>query len=177
MKLKAGDPFPDISVTLDSGEIVPLTQTKQAGCDWKLIVVYRGQHCPMCTRYLNALEQVKNTLQDTGIDIIAVSADSKAQLSQHKPALNVSFDLAYGLTLEQMEQLGLYISNPRSAQETDHRFAEPGLFVVNEKNELHVVDISNNPFVRPDIATLISGLQWIRNPDNHYPIRGTYQGH
>jgi peroxiredoxin len=175
MKLKAGDPFPDISVTLDGGETVSLTQTQQAGCDWKLIVVYRGQHCPMCTRYLNTLEQVKHTLQETGVDIIAVSADSQAQLTQHKQALNVSFELAYGLTLEQMEQMGLYISNPRSAQETDHRFAEPGLFVVNEKNELHVVDISNNPFVRPDIATLISGLQWIRNPENHYPIRGTYQ--
>jgi hypothetical protein len=39
---------------------------------------------------------------------------------------------------------------------------------------VHVTDISNNPFVRPDLEQLLSGLKWIRNPDNHYPIRGTY---
>ena len=34
-------------------------------------------------------------------------------------------------TVEQMQQLGVYISHPRSPQETDHPFAEPGLFVIN----------------------------------------------
>ena len=71
-----------------------------------------------------------------------------------------------------MQQLGLYISDPRSPKETDHPFAEPGLFVVNVQGTLQVVDISNNPFVRPDLKTLVSGLKWIRNPDNNYPIRG-----
>lgn len=66
-----------------------------------------------------------------------------------------------------------HISQPRSEQETDHNFAEPGLFVVNQDVKLHVVDISNNPFVRPELSKLVSGLKWIRNPDNNYPIRGT----
>ena len=56
----------------------------------------------------------------------------------------------------------------------DHNFAEPGLFVVNAAGELQVVDISNNPFARPDLEVLVSGLEWIRNPENNYPIRGTF---
>ena len=66
-------------------------------------------------------------------------------------------------------------ANPRSSEETDHPFAEPGLFVVNDEGKVHVVDISNNPFVRPELQSLISGLDWIRNPANNYPIRGMHK--
>lgn len=62
-----------------------------------------------------------------------------------------------------MQTLGLYISNPRSAQETEHPFAEPGLFVVNEKGQVQVVDISNGPFVRPELGVLLSRFIFI-NP-------------
>lgn len=72
-----------------------------------------------------------------------------------------------------MKTLGLYISTPRSDKETNHNFSEPGLFVVNEHGKLHVVDISNNPFVRPELGALTRGLTWIRDPENNYPIRGT----
>lgn len=74
-----------------------------------------------------------------------------------------------------MKELGVYISHPRSAQETDHLFPEPGLFIINDKGQVQVVDISNNPFVRPALNQLVSGLAWIKNPENNYPIRGTYQ--
>ena len=72
-----------------------------------------------------------------------------------------------------MKELELYISVPRSEQETDHNFAETGLFVINEEDTVQVVDIANNPFVRPDLEALVNGLSWIRNPENNYPIRGT----
>ncbi len=65
-------------------------------------------------------------------------------------------------------------SIPRSAKETDHNFAEPGLLVINSDGEVQVVDLSNNPFARPDLEVLVSGLEWIRKPENNYPIRGTF---
>ena len=106
--------------------------------------------------------------------IAAVSADSEAQLREHQSRLDVNFPLFYGLTLEQMENLGLYISIPRSEKETDHNFAEPGLFVINSDAQVQVVDLSNNPFARPDLKVFVSGLEWIRKPENNYPVRGTY---
>lgn len=174
-KLHAGSPFPDIQVFDLDGQSVTLGKPSAGTADWQMIIVYRGYHCPLCTQYLNQLETHKQRLLDNKIELVAVSGDSKEQLNDHMRKLNVSYPIYYGLQETQMEELGLYISIPRSAQETDHNFAEPGLFVVNEHGNLHVVDLANNPFVRPDLKTLLSGLEWIRNPDNNYPIRGTKQ--
>ncbi len=173
-KLHAGSTFPELNATLLSGEQVALGNP-QNGADWQLVVVYRGRHCPLCTRYLNQLEDYKEALLATGVDLIAISGDSKTQLESHLEQLDVSFPIAYGLTVTQMQNLGLYISDPRSPQETDHSFAEPGLFVVNSEGKIQVIDISNNPFVRPELQTLVNGLAWIRNPDNNYPVRGMHK--
>ena len=89
---------------------------------------------------------------------------------------DVSATLSTGETVSLTKKLGLYISKPRSDKETDHNFAEPALFVVNEKNDIHIAEIANAPFVRPDLERLVSGLEFIRNPDNNYPIRGTFKG-
>ena len=172
-KLIAGSPFPKVTAQSLDGNTVTLGQPAE-GADWQMIIVYRGRHCPLCTKYLNQLEGFKQRLIENKVDMIAVSADSKEQLTDHLAKLEISFPLYHSLSLEDMKALGLYISVPRSEQETDHNFAEPGLFVVNEKGDLHVTDISNNPFVRPEIEALVSGLEWIRNPDNNYPIRGTF---
>lgn len=172
VKLKAGDVFPEMEAALLDGTVATLGKPRN-GAVWQAVFVYRGKHCPLCTKYLNELESYKQAFADAGVALLAVSGDSKEQLQAHLDALDISFPIAYGLTEEQMKELGLYISLPRFEQETDHNFSEPGLFVVNEHGNLHVVDISNNPFVRPELGALSRGLAWIRNPDNNYPIRGT----
>ncbi|MGR5238752.1 peroxiredoxin-like family protein [Vibrio alfacsensis] len=172
-KFKAGERFPSISLPTFDGSTIELGKPTE-NADWRLVVVYRGKHCPLCTRYLNELEGLKAKYLEAGVDIVAVSADSKEQVAQHMDQLSVSFPIAYGLTVDQMQTLGLYISEPRSEKETDHLFSEPGLFVVNDKGQVQVIDISNGPFARPDLNVLLSGLTFIRNPDNNYPIRGTY---
>jgi hypothetical protein len=76
-----------------------------------------------------------------------------------------------------MKTFEVYISTPRSEKGTDHNFAEQGVFFDNYRNwvdNFHVVDLSNTPFVRPELKQLASGLKWIINPVNNYPIRGTY---
>ena len=173
-KLHAGADFPALPV--NSQDDVAVDISKPTGdADWRMVVVYRGRHCPMCTKFLNSLAGYRQRLLDIGIDIAAVSGDSKEQLEDHLTRLDVNFPLFYGLALEQMQDLGLYVSIPRSEQETDHNFPEPGLFVINGDGQVQVVDLSNNPFARPDLEIFVSGLEWIRNPENNYPIRGTYQ--
>lgn len=172
-KIEAGAKFPNMTALDLEGQRIEIG-TPSNGADWRMVVVYRGRHCPMCTKYLNKLEDHREKLRETGIDLVAVSADSEAQLRSHLEKLDVNFPLLYGLSVEQMQQLGLYISHPRSPKETDHPFAEPGLFVVNQEGQVQVVDLSNNPFVRPALDQLESGLAWIRNPENNYPIRGTF---
>ena len=172
-KIEAGSEFPEITVRNLNDETVSLGKISDKA-DWRMVVVYRGQHCPMCTKYRNKLETALGDLANIGVEVIAVSGDSKEQLESHLDRLEISFPICHGLNIDQMKALGLYISHPRSEKETDHPFPEPGLFVINRENQVQVVDISNNPFVRPEIETLTSGLAWIKNPDNDYPIRGTY---
>lgn len=172
-KLHPGSNFPATTVKSLEGADITLGQPA-AGTDWQMVVVYRGRHCPMCTKYLNKLERFKQQLFDLKVDLVAVSGDSKSQVERHLEHLTISFPLYYGLSVAQMEQLGLFISVPRSEKETDHNFPEPAIFVINESGQVQVADLSNNPFARPELATLVSGLEWIRNPDNSYPIRGTH---
>jgi len=173
-KFKAGDMFPEMELPVVGGGMTILGEP-QTGYDWKLVVVYRGKHCPLCTRYLKELDALKAEFLENGIDVITVSADSETQATAHMTEVGVSYPVAYGLSIASMQQLGLYISNPRSPQETDHPFAEPGLFAINEKGQVQVLDMSNGPFARPDLRTLLNGLKWIRDPANNYPIRGTYE--
>lgn len=172
-KLLAGAEVPSIVVPGLDGSPRDITRPR-GDADWMMVVVYRGRHCPKCTRYLNALEPFREQLAGIGVDVAAASADSEAQVREHLSRLEIEVPLYHSLSIAQMQSLGLYISHPRSPKETDHPFAEPGLLVINAERTLQVVDISNNPFVRPELKTLVSGLAWIRDPSNRYPIRGTF---
>jgi len=175
LKLSAGTQLPTIIVNNQHDQSIELGKPHGEN-DWQLVVVYRGRHCPLCTRYLNELEKYQNQFAQLGVSISAVSADSKAQLNEHLNDLNITYPIGYGLTIKQMDSLGLYLSTPRNDTETDHVFAEPGLFVINQLGQVQVVDISNGPFVRPELEVLLSGIEFIRNPQNNYPIRGTFIG-
>ena len=72
-----------------------------------------------------------------------------------------------------MKDLGLYISHPRSPEETDRPFPEPGMFAVNADGNVHLIDLSNTPFNRSDLDELLETVEWIQK--NDYPIRGTYE--
>ena len=56
-KIHAGAQFPDITLSDLEGNKHLLSEPHN-GADWKLVVVYRGRHCPMCTKFLNKLEEI-----------------------------------------------------------------------------------------------------------------------
>lgn len=85
--------------------------------------------------------------------------------------MGIDVAIAYDLSPEQMQSLGLYVSEPRSPEETDRLFAEPGLYLVNPEGRAQIVDISNAPFSRPDLKGVLRGLRFIQ--ENDYPIKGT----
>ena len=171
--LAAGQQFPQISVdTVDGGQVS--LGTPGSGFEWQLVIVYRGAHCPLCTHYLKQLNGRLEDWHKAGIDVVAVSGDPSAKAQKQLAEVQPRFPVGYGLSIGQMKKLGLYISEPRSPQETDAPFAEPGLFVINEQGLVQVLDISNAPFARPDLDALLTGIKFIKDPTNNYPIRGTY---
>jgi peroxiredoxin len=167
MKLAAGAPFPALRIpALGGGELDP------AGMEgWRLLVVYRGKHCPLCKPYLTALDGLVETFAEAGVQVMAASADPEEKAAADLAQYGWRFPLGHGLTMEQMRALGLYISEPRSPQETDRPFAEPGLFLINPAGQVQLLDISNAPFARPDLAAIARGAKRIQ--ELNYPIRGT----
>ena len=167
--LKSGQRLPEINVPLlGGGELrigVPLDNH-----EWQMVVVYRGKHCPICKTYLAELERTATDFAKAGVGVVAISGDPEDRARSFTDEIGVTFPVGYDLTVDQMLMLGLYVSEPRSEKETDRPFAEPGLFVVNADRLLQVVDISNAPFARPDLAGLVKGLKFVR--ENDYPIRG-----
>ena len=172
-KLKAGDIFPRINVSTLDGSETELGAASDPS-NWKLIIVYRGKHCPICTRYLQELEDHVSDFKRLGVEVIAVSADSQERAKTQTSPVNPSYPVAFDLTIDQMQALGLYISGTRNGIDVEHPFAEPGLFVVNNQGQLQMVDVSNVPFLRPEISAIYKGLKFIRGRTENFPINGTY---
>ncbi len=166
-KLQAGSEFPTLSMPKVNGGELTLGGRER----WQAIVIYRGKHCPLCRRYLKSLDNLLDEFAKAGIAVAVASADPKEKAESQAVEEGWRFPVGYDLTLEQMRTLGLYISDPRSPQETDRPFAEPGLFIVNAEGRVQVVDISNAPYARPDLAGLLSGIKNTREKNN--PVRGT----
>ncbi len=168
-KLESGARFPEVTVLRIGGGELRLGNPVDDH-DWQMVVVYRGKHCPICKTYLAQLEHTAPEFANAGVGVIAVSGDPEDRARAFTEDIGVTFPVGYGLTVNQMNVLGLYVSEPRSESETDRPFAEPGVFVINADGLLQVLDISNAPFARPDLAGLAKGLKFVR--DNDYPIRG-----
>ncbi len=174
-KLAAGSAFPAIDLPVLSGGTRSLS-VPRSGFDWMLTIVYRGKHCPICTSYLRELNAALPALTALGVDVVAASADSAARATAHMVDVSPEFDVAYGLTISQMQALGLYISGPRNGMDVEAPFAEPGLFVINGNGTLQVIDISNVPFARPSLEWIAKGLGFLRGPVKDAPINGTHAG-
>lgn len=167
----AGVAFPKTNVARVGGGEITLGEPS-GGRDWQIIVVYRGLHCPICKRYLAQLEGLQEQFHAAGVDVVAVSGDPQAKAEAMVSEMNLSLPMGYDLSVAQMRALGLYVSDPRSAQETDRPFPEPGLFLVNAAGNIQIVDVSNAPFARPDLESILNGIRFIRDKD--YPVRGTH---
>jgi len=166
-KLAAGAAMPELRwAKVGGGE----TGTGDSA-GWRLLVVYRGRHCPLCKKYLKALDGLLEDFRALGVAVNAVSADPKEKAEADVAEFGWRFPVGYDLSIPQMAALGLYVSAPRSPQETDRPFAEPGLFLINPAGQAQLIDISNAPFSRPDLASILHGAKIIQ--ERQYPIRGT----
>ena len=167
-KPNVGAPIGEMSFhSAASADLLSIGQNKDR---WTMLFVYRGKHCPRCKRFLNKLNAVLSDWTDV-LDVVVVSADTKAKAQADLAEFGWDFDLGYGMTETQMRSLGLYVSTPLSEAETTGVFAEPGAFAIRPNGTLMLVDISNGPAARPDLEELLDGMKF--NIDNDRPERGT----
>ena len=170
-KLDSGGTLPEITLKLVGGGEATLGKAEQPG-NWRLVFIYRGLHCPICKKYLKQLDSLSAQFADAGAEIIVASADPETKAAAMVEEIEIKLQVAYDLSIEQMQSLGLWISEPRSDDETDRPFGEPALFAINSEGRIQLIDQSNTPFNRADLTELLDTVTWVR--ENDYPIRGTY---
>lgn len=166
-KMTAGATFPAMQFEAVGGKSVD----PAAATGWRMLVVYRGKHCPLCKKYLGSLNEMLSDFDSAKVGVMTVSADPIEKAEADVKEFGWKFPVGYGLSLEQMRTLGVYISDPRSPEETDRPFSEPAVFVINPEGKVQIVDVSNAPFARPDLAALLKGVQFVMSKG--YPVRGT----
>lgn len=166
-KQSAGAPLPSFNATQLDG--TPTTYNGSNG-KWGLVIVYRGKHCGRCKKYLNKLETMQTAWHDAGFDIFVVSADTVEKAKSDVEEFGWTFDIACELQEADMHKLGLYVSDPLTPDETDRRFAEPGVFCIRPDNTVQIAAISNGPSARPDLEELLDGM--IFTIENDKPARG-----
>ena len=141
-----------------------------ASDNWTVLIVYRGRHCGRCKKYLNILNDMRAQWADAGFDVAVVSADPEEKAAADKAEFGWEFEIGYDLSETQMNTLGVYVSTPLTAEETDRNFAEPGTFVMRPDGSLVLIAISNGPSARPELNELLDGMIFTRKNDR--PPRG-----
>ena len=166
-------PVPDVVLPLAGGGEFDLTQMHADS--FHLLVFYRGRHCPVCKTQLSALQAQGEAFAERGVTLTAISCDTReraesAQTDWDLPSLRI----AYGLTLEQARQWGLFITASRGTTSLGIAepalFSEPGLFLINPDLTLFFSSIQTLPFVRPRPEEMLGAIDYIKM--NDYPPRG-----
>jgi peroxiredoxin len=135
-----------------------------------LVVFYRGLHCPLCKKYLKQLQELLPNFKERGVDVVAISMDSekRARLSRQKWELS-NLTLGYELSQELARNWGLYLSAGVKEGEPDI-FSEPGLFLIDNNNQVYYSAINSNPWGRPYLPSFVKAVDYII--ESGYPARG-----
>ena len=134
------------------------------------LVFYRGLHCPICKTYLRDLDRKLDDFAKRGVEVIAASTDTKERAEQSKREWGIErLQMAYGLSIDQARQWGLYISASIKEEEPP-LFAEPGLFLIRPDGTLYSASVQTMPFARPSFAEVLQAIAFVT--EKNYPARG-----
>ena len=159
---------PDQTVPLLSGGTYRLADQHPDG--YTMVVFFRGLHCPVCRAQLSELNRRLDDIHDQGIDVIAVSGETRERTEQLASEWKLDrLPLGYGLTEGPMREWGLFVSHGIY----DHEpalFSEPGLFLIAPDGTVYYESILSMPVGRPRLDDLLGGLKYWR--EHNYPARG-----
>ncbi len=171
--LKPRMPVPDFTVPVAGGGTWALSD--QSPENFTMLVFYRGLHCPVCATYMKELQRMKQDFADRGVIVLGASSDTEERAQQAKDEWKLpDLDIAYGLSVEDAQALGLHRSAGRGKTsigiEEPAEFSEPGLFLVRPDQTLYWSNISTMPFARPHFREITGAIDFA--VANDYPARG-----
>ena len=164
---------PDLSLPLAGGGSWRLSDQKPE--HFTMLAFYRGVHCSACRDYLGHLQSMHAAFSKRGVTPIAISTDDaeRACSAEARWALE-DLCVAYGLSLRQAREWGLYVSRGCGLSslgiEEPPMFVEPALFLVRPDRTLYYASVQSMPFGRPCFDDMLRGIE--RAVARDYPARG-----
>jgi peroxiredoxin len=135
-----------------------------------LILFYRGLHCQRCKGYLGEIESLLPDFTARGVDVIAVSCDTRERAERSMADWSLSkLKVGYGLSIDAARAWGLFISRAVRDDEAPI-FAEPGTFLVDRDGRLNFAVINSLTRLRPYPRDILDAIDRIR--ETGAPARG-----
>ena len=168
MTVKPRQPAPPLEVKLLDGSHWRLADAKPM--TFEMIVVYRGLHCPICKTYLGELEAKLPEFSQRGVDVIAVSTDSRdrAERARAEWGLN-NLRVGCELSIANAREWELFISRAIRDGEPPE-FAEPGLFLIRPDGTMFFASRGSAPWGRPPLDQMLRGIDIVA--ERKMPARG-----
>lgn len=91
--LQLGDTVAGFTATDNRGKQFSLEETLDSSR--VLIVFYRGQWCPVCTRHLSDLQDSLHLIAEEGVELIAISPEKPEKLRMTEGKTGVEFKLLF----------------------------------------------------------------------------------
>ena len=168
MTVKPRQPAPALEVKLLDGSTWKLADAKPQA--FEMIVVYRGLHCPICKTYLGDLEAKLPEFARRGVDVIAISTDSRERAERAKADWGLgNLRLGCELSIPGARAWDLYISRAIRDGEPPE-FSEPGLFLVKPDGTLFYTARGSAPWGRPPFDQILRGIDVVA--ERKMPARG-----
>ncbi len=163
-----GERAPALQVEVLGGGPIDLVSERPE--NFSVVFFYRGVHCPVCTKYVGELAQRVDEFRARGVDVIAVSGDSRERAERAQTEWELGdLEVGYGLSTEAMREWGLFVSRG-IADDEPAEFSEPGLFLINSQGAVFYGGINSMPFGRPPLDDMRDGVDFVG--ENDYPARG-----
>ncbi|MBA4801107.1 MAG: redoxin domain-containing protein [Euryhalocaulis sp.] len=163
-----GRPAPDLAVPLVGGGRFSLRD--QSIEHFALINVYRGKHCPICKKTMQAWDKRADELKARGLSVLFLSADDEETAEASVKEWEIeNLKVGWGFELAEARKWGLFISQTIKDGEPEY-FTEPGLFLIDPEFALYASFVQTVPFARPGLDDLLSAIDFVAK--ERYPARG-----
>ena len=141
-RLQNGETLPDLTLPAVSGSEVSL-RDYVAGA-WSVVLFYRGNWCPFCNAQLSAYQRKSADLEQLGVRVIAISADTAEEARKTVERHHIAFPVLYGANPAALAQcFGTHV-----ASNAHGTFVNSTGFVVNEKGAIVVAVYSSGAIGR-----------------------------
>ncbi len=173
--LAVGQKAPDAKVSDAEGRPVQLQELVKRGP--VLLVFYRGGWCPYCNFQIRELAQAHGEFQKRGITPVAISVDRIEEAAKTRASWQVpfpvlsdpdlvaheAFRMVHQTDVVERTKLKAYgIDLEASSGRKHHRFAVPGLFLIDREGTVRWAHADTEYKVRPKIPQLLSALDGVK---------------